>query len=50
MMYPDHCYFLMSLAGYEAMGLALIMAVRFSEFLVDYMSPAPVFVSPGPLL
>ena len=50
MMYLDHYYFLMSLAGYEAIGFALIIAVRFSEFLFDYMAPAPVFVSPGSLL
>jgi hypothetical protein len=50
MFYSDQYYFLMSLAGYEAMGFALIVAVRSSEFLFDYMSPAPVFASPGPLL
>jgi hypothetical protein len=56
MLYADQYYYLMSLAGYEAMGFALILAVRSSEFLFESMSPAPVlspapvFASPGPLL
>ena len=46
MMLPDHYYFLMSLLGYEAMGFALIFTVRFSQYLFDNMSPAPVTWDP----
>ena len=37
MMHPNHYYLLMSLLGYEV-GLAIIFAVRFNEFLFDCMS------------
>jgi len=39
MMHPDHYYLVMSFFGYE-LGVALVFAVRFTEFMFDYMSPA----------
>lgn len=50
MMAPDHYYLLLSLMGYEAMGLALIFAVRLGVLLFEYISPEPLFVASGPLL
>ncbi|BDV38598.1 hypothetical protein [Methylocystis bryophila] len=50
MMAPDQYYFLLSLIGYEAMGFALIFAVRLGELLFECISPEPLFVAPGPLL
>ena len=48
MLHPDHYYFLMSLLGYEAIGFGLIFTVRYTQFLFDCMSPAPVTWTPTP--
>jgi hypothetical protein len=51
MMHLDQYYLLMSLLGYE-MGLALIFGVRFTELLIEHMSPAYMssdYMPAGPL-